>query len=464
MSVDQIIPILIPGALIQIAIQIYYIKQCWENELLSQKQKARWIIIIAIFNLPATAVYLIVNRDKTNNDVDYLEEKETDKNIKQAVSVLLYLFYMVFTITIMFNNYQRDDFNVMVILLATNFVLIFASWFFNNARGKTLHYIIPILSLAAASYINFMDDYSTTTLIVLIIVANIINNHSPRASKIYGTIGFALFVGFETAGLFKGGATVSTDELVGFIYLNSAIYILVLLAFYLLKRQLILNVRLRELVKETAEKSEALEEMTIISERNKIAGEIHDNVGHTVTTAIISLDAAYGEVGRNDLKAKEIIVMARQQVKKGMDDIRYSVRALKHGPEDESFRESLLNILQELEKTSGININLIMEMNKNPIPIHRNLLYRVTKECITNSLKHAKCNEADILVSESGGILNYTYSDNGIGTNSLKEGFGLTNIREMTESVGGKVIYTSATGDGFTVNLQIPVGREVGNE
>jgi signal transduction histidine kinase len=464
MSVDQIIPILVPGALIQIAIQIYYIKHCWESQRLSQVQKAWWIVIIAIFNLPAAAIYLIVTREKTSNDIDYIEDRKVDRNIKQAVSVILYLFYMVFTITILFNNHKRDDFNLIVMLLAVNFVLMAASWFFNNERGRYLHYIIPLFSLAAAAYVNYMDDYSTTTLVFLVVAANIINNHSPKASKIYGIMGFILFIGLETAALYKGGTAVSTDELVGFIYLNSAIYILVLLAFYLLKRQLILNVRLKELIIETSEKSIALEEMTVISERNKIAGEIHDTVGHTLTTAMISLDVAAGEIGNDDKKAIETIALARQQIKKGMDDIRYSVRAMKHGPDDGDFGSGFSKMIQELEKSANIKINSVLEINENPIPIHKNLIYRIIKECITNSMKHSGCTEADILITESAGILNYTYSDNGKGTNEIKEGFGLSNIREMTKAMGGNAVYTSAEGEGFTMNIQIPTGREAFHE
>ncbi|MBN1624386.1 MAG: sensor histidine kinase [Clostridia bacterium] len=464
MSVDQIIPILVPGALIQLALQIYYIKQCWENQRLSQGKKALWIVMIAMFNLPAIAVYLIVTREKTSNDIDYIDNRKVDRNIKQAVSVILYLFFMVFTITILFNNHKRDDFNLIVILLSVNFVLLAVSWFLNNDRGRYLHYIIPVVSLAAAAYVNYLDDYSTTTLIFLVIAANIINNHSPKSSKIYGIMGFILFIGLETAALYKGGAVVSTDELIGFIYLNSAIYILVLLAFYLLKRQMILNVRLKELISEISEKGKALEEMTVISERNKIAGEIHDTVGHTLTTAMISLDVAAGEIGNDDKKASEIIALARQQIKKGMDDIRYSVRTIKHGHDDGDFETALSIMIQELEKSANIKINSVLDINENPIPIHKNLIYRVIKECITNSMKHSGCTEADILITESGGILNYTYSDNGKGADEIKEGFGLSNIREMSKAMGGNAVYTSAEGEGFTMNIQIPTGREVFND
>ncbi|HPJ20732.1 MAG TPA: sensor histidine kinase [Clostridia bacterium] len=464
MSVNQIIPILIPGALIQLAIQIYYIKHCWENKTLSQRQKAWWIVAIAIFNLPASAIYLILTRNFATNRTHILDEEKTDRNIKEAISVLLYLLFMIFTITIIFNNYNKSDFSIIVLLLGVNLVLTFVSWFLSNSRFKYLHYTIPLLSLATAAYINYLDEYSTTTLVFLVIVANIINNHRTKASRIYSFIGFVLFIGFEAAGLYRGGAAVSTDEIVGFVYLNAAIYILVLMAFYLLKRQLLLNVRLNELIDETTEKSKALEEMAVIGERNKIAGEIHDTVGHTLTTAIISLDAALGDIGKDDQRVKEAVSLARQQIKKGMDDIRYSVRAIKHGADDCDFAGAFSTMLRELGKTSRIKVTEVMEITSDIIPIHRNLLFRVTKECITNSLKHGEATESDVLISESRGILNFTYSDNGKGTDTLEEGFGLQNIREMTKAMGGNVDYSSSSGEGFTMNLRLPLGREVAND
>jgi len=464
MSVNQILPIIIPGILIQLSIQIYYIWHCWEKSSLTQKEKAWWIVAMAIFNLPAAAIYLIVTRKKSEFEAIELNDEKIDPNIKQAVSILLYLSYMIFSITIMFNNYERLDFFVIAILLSVNFILIFASWYVNDNRGKFFHYFIPVLSLGVASYINFMDDFSTTTLIVLVVAANIINNHRLKQSKIYAVVGFFLFVGLETAGLYRTGVTVSFDEIVGFIYLNAVIYLLVFAAFYLLKRQLMMNNRLQELVNETREQGKALEEMTAISERNKIAGEIHDTVGHSLTTALISIDAARKSISNDDSDALAKIDDARNQIKKGMDEIRYSVRAVKHGTGKEDFRETFPRMVEELQKSSGIELGCILQINENLIPLHRTFFYRITKECVTNSMKHGNSSEADILLSEYKGILNFTYSDNGKGTDEIKEGYGLSNIRSMCESLGGSVSYTSSEGEGFTTNLSIPLGREKRNE
>lgn len=86
------------------------------------------------------------------------------------------------------------------------------------------------------------------------------------------------------------------------------------------------------------------------------------------------------------------------------------------------------------------------------------------KECATNALKHGQCTEVDILVQEYKGEIRLTFSDNGQGTDKVVSGSGLSIMKERVESIGGTLKIDSTKGEGFTVNISIPIGASLGGD
>jgi signal transduction histidine kinase len=74
------------------------------------------------------------------------------------------------------------------------------------------------------------------------------------------------------------------------------VVLLALIAFYTLKKQMITSVKLESALRTVNEQSEKLRDLAVVDERNRIAAEMHDTVGHTQTAAVLTLEAAEGLV------------------------------------------------------------------------------------------------------------------------------------------------------------------------
>jgi signal transduction histidine kinase len=234
------------------------------------------------------------------------------------------------------------------------------------------------------------------------------------------------------------------------------VFLLVFLAFYTLKKQLLANARLQDVLGTLKQQSLRLEEMGAVAERNRIAGEIHDTVGHTLTTAVISIEAGQKLMEADPIAAREKFALAGEQIKQGLSDIRGSVKMIQTGGE-EAFEPALLRLLEDIRQNTDMKVTLIVELKTELLPIQQSILLRAVKECATNSLKHGGSTEADVLVQQYKDTVRLTFSDNGRGTSQIRYGFGLSTMAQRVQSIGGTLYADSSPGEGFSVNIAIPV-------
>ncbi len=118
--------------------------------------------------------------------------------------------------------------------------------------------------------------------------------------------------------------------------------------------------------------------------------------------------------------------------------------------------------MQEIRSDTGLDIHLVMESKVVLPPLQAGILLSAIKECTTNAIRHGHATHADILIAPYKGQLRVAFTDNGSGADDVKFGSGLSIMRERVQSVGGVLEIESEPGEGFTVNLVIPVvqGKE----
>jgi hypothetical protein len=107
MEIREIIPLVLPGGIIQVLIQAYYIKHCWENKQLSQPQKVRYIISIVLFNILAAAIYLFLTFKRDADIVEELKDFEIDSQVKQGIFLLLVIAFEIFSLRIIAENLRK---------------------------------------------------------------------------------------------------------------------------------------------------------------------------------------------------------------------------------------------------------------------------------------------------------------------------------------------------------------------
>ncbi len=240
------------------------------------------------------------------------------------------------------------------------------------------------------------------------------------------------------------------------------IIVQVALAFY---RQFI---RLDKTLGELNESKKELEkayavvaEVTALEERQRIAKEIHDTAGHSITTVIMQTETAKLMIDKNPQEAKSKLIAANLQAKHALEELRDSVHLLSGNNAGNTLKQALLDIIHE--STDGTGITIRSEIEEITVsPAKSRFLCNTLKEGISNGLRHGGATAFWFELKTEDDKLNFLLSDNGKGvqTDKLALGFGLNSMKERARSLGGEVSVSSEAGEGFELRLTLPTDTE----
>ncbi len=210
------------------------------------------------------------------------------------------------------------------------------------------------------------------------------------------------------------------------------------------------NLKLEEYAKES-------EKMARSMERNRLAREIHDTLGHVLTGIIAGVDASLTLIGISPNEAKKQLEAVGAIARQGIKDVRRSVNALKPDAlERLSLEDAIKQIIKETSQISNVEISFDNKTDlSNLAEDETETIYRIIQESITNSLRHGKADKIQISVDRVYNIITIIINDNGIGCKEIKKGFGLRHMAERVEMLNGSLEYKSE--NGFTLIAKIPV-------
>jgi signal transduction histidine kinase len=201
------------------------------------------------------------------------------------------------------------------------------------------------------------------------------------------------------------------------------------------------------------------EELAISKERNRLAREIHDSLGHYLTVINVQLEAARVIMDQDPERAREALSTAKNMAHEGLASVRQSVAALRESPlQGRPLDEVIARLLEETGR-AGIVTSLTVEGERRPLGANNDLtLYRIAQEGLTNVRKHARASRVDVILDyQQPGQVRLTINDNGVGaTLNENSGFGLLGVRERLELVGGRLDIDTAPGKGFHMVAALP--------
>ncbi|MFT5193550.1 MAG: signal transduction histidine kinase [Candidatus Promineifilaceae bacterium] len=200
------------------------------------------------------------------------------------------------------------------------------------------------------------------------------------------------------------------------------------------------------------------EEMATTQERNRIAREIHDNLGHYLTVINVQLEAAKVTFDLKPEKARDAINKAQNLTKDGLGAIRNSIATLRESPvANRPIPDALADLIRETEQ-SGITTDFKVSAEHRLLPPNAALtLYRIVQEALTNVRKHANASQVSVILDYHEPETVYLkISDNGIGSAGTGSGFGLMGIAERVASLGGTLDIDTAPEAGFSLAISIP--------
>lgn len=222
--------------------------------------------------------------------------------------------------------------------------------------------------------------------------------------------------------------------------------------------------RLSETLKELDESKKELEkayddlaEVTVLEERQRIAKDIHDTAGHSITTVIMQTEAAKLIVDSHPEEAKTKIIAANLQAKHALEELRESVHLLSGVKTRPTLKNALINIINET--TDGTGINIRHEIDEIAVSEAKyRFLSNTLKEGLSNGLRHGGATAFWFELKEENGKLCFVLSDNGAGADmsKIQKGFGLTSMSEQAERLGGTLTLSSEPNEGLEIKLVLP--------
>ena len=200
------------------------------------------------------------------------------------------------------------------------------------------------------------------------------------------------------------------------------------------------------------------EDLATAKERNRLAREIHDGLGHYLTTIYMQIQAARAVSGNDKGRAEAILSKAQNLTQEALADVRHSVAALRSPIDGHKPLADMIGGLLDGARNAGIEPELIVSGDERPLnPQTRWTLYRAAQEGISNTCKHAHASRLWInLDFTQSACVELEVEDNGIGPGEYKEGFGLMGLKERVSSVGGELQIGSSPKGGFEFDIKVP--------
>lgn len=273
-------------------------------------------------------------------------------------------------------------------------------------------------------------------------------------------------------GLVKGTRSIATGDLTVRLPVNSNDELGVL-ADSFNRMADSLQTRTQELVEanqtaiENARKVEQTRTLAAVEERQRLARELHDSAAQSLYSLTLLAEAsrrniASGEIEKVRDQVARLGEMAQQTLKE-MRLLVYQLRPL--ALETDNLVDAIQHRLDAVEKRSGVNAQLKVELNvKLPAKVE-NDLFRIAQEALNNALKHAEATVITVTLNGGSQFVELDIVDNGKGFDTIgiqdQGGMGLGNIRERTEALGGQFTVTSRPGSGTRVWVRIPTNGSV---
>jgi signal transduction histidine kinase len=219
-----------------------------------------------------------------------------------------------------------------------------------------------------------------------------------------------------------------------------------------------LMVELEEANVQLAAYATQVEELAMTQERNRLAREIHDNLGHTLTIVNVQIEAAKVVMDSDPGRALDAMNKAQDLAQKGLTRVRESVAALRESPVSNRPLSGAIASLVKEAQSRGIVTEFKVAGEPQDLEDKVALaLYRAAQEGLTNVRRHARASRVDVLLGFQPSEVRLEVRDNGVGAAETAGGFGLLGIRERMQLLGGRLEISTGAGRGFRLTASVPL-------
>lgn len=358
------------------------------------------------------------------------------ENIQSPWNVMFLSFAIIlfFTIRELIIDKRRKKLYLLYILVQT--VIIFLLGKFNGGTSFVLFYLVMIYDVV----FELDNKYSLVYSIILYMLTFYINYYKFKSRDIVGVYKLEFY--------------------------NLMIYFFVVTILYLLRyicninnkleiakdKLSIKNIELEDSFEKIREAYKKNEDYIITNTRNRFAREIHDTVGHTLTTALVEMEASKVLMDKNSEQASNKLISALSQVRKGLRQVRTSVRQL-----DKS-EVNYYNEVIELIKNTILHTNVIIRYDIEDFNIEKEIVkrcvFRSLQEGLSNGIRHGAATAFVFKLKYDNNFLKFSLENNGKGLSNFKKGFGLNAMEERVKEANGTMSIFSDVDEGFNLYIK----------
>ncbi|MGH2413391.1 MAG: sensor histidine kinase [Microcystaceae cyanobacterium] len=204
-----------------------------------------------------------------------------------------------------------------------------------------------------------------------------------------------------------------------------------------------------------------VEDLAAVQERNRIAREIHDSLGHTLTAQNIQLQTAVKLWQRDSKQVRPFLEQAQRLACVAMQEVRRSVRTLREDAREETpLEEAIESLVDNFRQGTGVSVSTNIDTCTPVPPQLVKILYRLVQEALTNISKHARATNVEIQVETTPECVHLIVADNGRGFKPDPQntsGFGLQGMSERVTAAGGVLHLETEPGTGCRITVELPL-------
>jgi signal transduction histidine kinase len=216
---------------------------------------------------------------------------------------------------------------------------------------------------------------------------------------------------------------------------------------------------LRRSLEQERELNQRIEEMVALEERNRIARDIHDSLGHSLVALNIQMETALA-LWQSDLgRVHTLLVEAKQLATAALEDVRQSVSAIRSDSlQGQLLEGAIARLAEEFHHLTGVLPECQIDLSQPLSNQINHVVYRIVQEGLTNICKHAEATIVQIQIQTTEDGLSLVLQDNGKGMQLDKPatGHGLRGMQERTAAMGGQLKIVSHPGAGCQIAAYFP--------
>lgn len=206
----------------------------------------------------------------------------------------------------------------------------------------------------------------------------------------------------------------------------------------------------------------ANEAFVLVRERLRMARDIHDTLGYTLTAAAREIEACEDLLPDEPEHAISLLKHSRTIIRNGLQEVRNSVQALRDPTTAASKgKDHWLKLIEAFAEATGITIQ--HDIQEDCTVADEDVLqtiYRVIQEGLTNAYRHGHAKLVVLRIWRQNGLILVRVSDNGRGVEQLKLGCGISGMQERVKALGGRLAWRSEVNRGFDLGVEIPIKED----